>query len=859
MQAILYSRRWCNASGRSSYLKGVSYAAVAALSAAASVAGATGTDLKPAILPGFYEINASGQALFRLNNEQTLILQPNQYVILENGLLHVVDGVAASIFETLQIQGTMRSELVNSTSHVRDVTGDPVNTAEQQPVQTAGDGATTTPEEESSSSQDNTTSGDVGNVAGGLGFTLGALIAASSQTQPSSQASPAPFDGLVLDGLVPVLGDTGAGSGTLAANSLIQHVTWQNPSGGINSVTVSSPDFTPTLTPEAPAGILGGTWDAVLNSGTTAYTAKQTTMHVEATDMAGDRAEATLRVAGQLVLPDASVADTASVTIQGADADDYVGYWAASSAATSPLTNFGRGVGRSSTIDLANGDNFLRLGHEAINGGAFTYTGGTGNDTIRVADQFSNWNGVSTIDMRAGGDNRLDTGDWPAVSGDLTYYGGSGSDTLTMGRWFGNNQSTVTMDMTAGGSNQLTAMWMAGVSGTLFSYIGGPADDTLTFGMQFGANSGNVQIDMSAGGNNSLQAADLAAASATLNYTGGPGVDTLSFGNNLAANSGSATFDMSLGGNNQLTVGEFAGQSGQLSYTGGFKDETLSFGGYLAVNGGSASFDLSAGGDNTFSASGNAAQSGSLSLTSSDGDDSVTLGSYAVTNGGNMTIDLKGGSNIFAASGWFAHSGTFTYDGGVQDDSISFGEYSGAMGGDITLRMGDGSNSLSGGSYVAHSGNLKYYGGSGRDDLDFGGSLGQWNGDAYINAGDGYNTLDAGTDVARTGKLVYEGGVGVDELSFGTGLVHNGGTANLDLGSDNRADKIVFNGSVADTVGTCIIQNFDPLVDTIDVPHASYTVSPTGGTACEVSSTAGTHFTFTVRAVTVTDLTNAII
>ena len=40
--------------------------------------------------------------------------------------------------------------------------------------------------------------------------------------------------------------------------------------------------------------------------------------------MSGDVATAGLQVAGQLVLPDASVADTASVTIHGADADDYV-------------------------------------------------------------------------------------------------------------------------------------------------------------------------------------------------------------------------------------------------------------------------------------------------------------------------------------------------------------------------------------------------------------------------------------------------------------------------------------------------------------------------------------------------------
>ena len=103
------------------------------------------------------------------------------------------------------------------------------------------------------------------------------------------------------------------------------------------------------------------------------------------------------------------------------------------------------------------------------------------------------------------------------------------------------------------------------------------------------------------------------------------------------------------------------------------------------------------------------------------------------------------------------------------------------------------------------------------------------------------------------------GGSGIDELSFGTGLVENGGTATLDLGYDTAADKIVFYGSVADTVGTCTIENFDPLYDTIDVPHSSFTISATGSGACEVASSAGTHFSFTVNAVTVSDLTNAII
>ena len=904
MQAILDTRKTGKTLGKSGYLKGVTYATVAALSAAAGVAGATGTELTPAILPGFYEIRANGDAVFLMENGQALSLNQNQYVILENGLLHVIDAVAAPIFETLQIQGTMRQELVNSSSHTTDTNGAAENTNVEQTAQANP----TSTDERDPSAEGDITGTDISSIGGAAGFTLGLLVVTTSEPpEVVPEPDPPVFQGRIIDPVIPVLGDTGAGSGTLAANALNQHVVWENADGGVDRVEVSSNDFTPTLAPGFPSGILGGTWDAVLNSGTTAYTAQQTVLFATATDMSGDVAIAGLQVAGQLVLADASVADTASVTIQGADADDYVGYWAASTAATSPLTNFGREVGRTSTVDLANGDNYLRLGHEAVNGGTFTYTGGTGNDTIRVADYFSNWNGVSTLDMRAGGDNQLDAGDWPAVSGDLTYYGGSGSDTLTMGRWFGSNQSTVILDMTEGGTNQLTAMWMAGASGTLLSYSGGSGDDTLTFGMQFGASGGDVQIDMSEGGNNSLQAVDLAAASASLSYTGGTGDDTITFGNNLAVNGGSASFDMSLGGTNQLTALSFAGQSGQLSYVGGAgadtlsfgdylavnsgsasfdmsaggenqltagefvaesgqlsytgsnQDETLGFGGYLAVNGGSANFDLSSGGDKVFTAGGNAAQSGSLSLTGGNDDDSVTVGSYAVTNGGNMTIDLKGGSNMFAASGWFAHSGTFTYDGGVRNDSISFGDYSGAQGGDITLRMGDGANSLTAGSYVAHSGNLKYYGGAGPDELNFGTSLAQWYGDAYINAGNGLNTLDAGDDVARTGKLVYDGGVGADELTFGTGLAHNGGTATLNVGSDSSADKIVFNGSVADTVGTCIIQNFDPLIDTIDVPHTSYTVVPTGGSDCQVSSTAGTHFSFTVSAVTATDLSNAII
>ena len=72
MQAILYSRRRQKTSGKSVYLKGVSYAGAAALIAAANVANAMDTELAPAILPGFYEIRANGDAVFLMENGQPL-------------------------------------------------------------------------------------------------------------------------------------------------------------------------------------------------------------------------------------------------------------------------------------------------------------------------------------------------------------------------------------------------------------------------------------------------------------------------------------------------------------------------------------------------------------------------------------------------------------------------------------------------------------------------------------------------------------------------------------------------------------------------------------------------------------------
>ena len=157
-------------------------------------------------------------------------------------------------------------------------------------------------------------------VLSGAGLLV--LLSPSADAVPPAPAvnSPVPT---VIDGVVQVLGDTGAGSGTLETATLSSHVTWSDADNDITTFAVSSSAFTPTLTPETADGMLAGTVDGVSSNGTTSWTSLTSAITVTVTDADGNTGTQDLIAAGQLVLPDSAVADAMSVTITGAGADDY--------------------------------------------------------------------------------------------------------------------------------------------------------------------------------------------------------------------------------------------------------------------------------------------------------------------------------------------------------------------------------------------------------------------------------------------------------------------------------------------------------------------------------------------------------
>ena len=358
MQVILNSKKRAGCGVKGGYLKGLGYTASVLLAAFAGSALAAGQDLDTLVTPGGYEILDDGRAVFRLADGRTIFLEQDQYVLLEGGLLMVVDEIAQAAFTSLPVMGAIRTELLGSVQPVRDIEGGEILMSDAQPLWSGEGPAPSLFEQVNVVSHElaqNTDSDEQTDTSSGMGAGLGlasvlsgagllVLLSPSADAVPPAPAvnSPVPT---VIDGVVQVLGDTGAGSGTLETATLSSHVTWSDADNDITTFAVSSSAFTPTLTPETADGMLAGTVDGVSSNGTTSWTSLTSAIKVTVTDAEGNTGTQDLIAAGQLVLPDSAVADAMSVTITGAGADDYLGYNAANAASTSPLTNLGRGIG----------------------------------------------------------------------------------------------------------------------------------------------------------------------------------------------------------------------------------------------------------------------------------------------------------------------------------------------------------------------------------------------------------------------------------------------------------------------------------------------------------------------------------
>lgn len=279
--------------------------------------------LNTLVMPDAYEQVSDDQVLLRLSTGEQLSLTSDQFVILDVGLLLVVDELAQASVYGLPVMGSIRAQLISDLAPVATIDG---TVAEAMPSQTLA----------------------------------------------------------IIEGTAP---------------RLSEHVDLQS-----YEVAQSSVDDTNT------AG------DALATSMAVAPDA----MALLGMLMTSDQPEAETPTPPAPPAPppepefwtDADIADSASTAITGSSADSFVGYTAASTAAaTSALTNVGRGSGNVATFDMsAGGDNFfVARDNAAFTGGSLSYTGGSGDDSLTF-DDFLAEEGNATFDMSLGGDNTLVAG-----------------------------------------------------------------------------------------------------------------------------------------------------------------------------------------------------------------------------------------------------------------------------------------------------------------------------------------------------------------------------------------------------------------------------------------------------------------
>ena len=96
--------------------------------------------LQTLLLPDHYQILEGGTLVFALETGEQLVLNQGQYVMLEGGLVLVVDELAQNAMATLPVLGSLRTELLSEIEPVRSTDGSLVEATSSQPLW-SGDGA----------------------------------------------------------------------------------------------------------------------------------------------------------------------------------------------------------------------------------------------------------------------------------------------------------------------------------------------------------------------------------------------------------------------------------------------------------------------------------------------------------------------------------------------------------------------------------------------------------------------------------------------------------------------------------------------------------------------------------------------
>ena len=171
------------------------------------------------LLPGHYELLDDGRVVFALKNGEQLSLTDDQYVLLDSGLLLVVDELAQDAMAELPVMGTLRTQLMTEVEPVRSPDGSIVEVSSSQPLW-SGEGPTQRLLEEvdlqtyelaqdksqSNGSQPSGGGAAVGATAGSLGGLAALAVLFSSEeeeAEPEPEPAPTPrvgAKGFVING-----------------------------------------------------------------------------------------------------------------------------------------------------------------------------------------------------------------------------------------------------------------------------------------------------------------------------------------------------------------------------------------------------------------------------------------------------------------------------------------------------------------------------------------------------------------------------------------------------------------------------------------------------------------------------------
>ena len=471
------------------------------------------------LLPEHYHLSDDGLVTFKLQTGEQLTLNPDQYVILQDGLLLITDELAQASMQSLPVMGSIRAQLTSELQPVRSPDGSVVQASDASPLW-SGDGPAPRLFEEvdierfelASHSEDPTAGRhdgwnpvDGGLLAGGLLSAAGLLSNNSQEPEDTGDSEPE---------------DTGDSENDDAAAA-----------PPLPDISSAGPIWMDSEVPDAGSFSITGTAGAAWIG----YTEPNATSTDAITEMAkGSTATIDMSGSGPTKLDAAnSAAMSGSLQYKGGSLADTLNF-------DNGLANRG-----SASFDMsAGGANTLTMGQgSASSNGSLSYTGGANTDSITTGVGTGSNNGTMSFDMSNGGNNTLNLGvaNNPST---FSYTGGSGTDNILAATAFmvaGGGQSAV-FDMTAGGSNWLLLQGSSAFAsgGTKVDYQGGPDSDTIMAQGVFLDSVGTSTISLGEGNDVLTMAGNTGVYSGskvTIDLGNDSSMDQIVFGNNVNANS----------------------------------------------------------------------------------------------------------------------------------------------------------------------------------------------------------------------------------------------------------------------------------------------------------------------------------